>query len=106
MLAVAMLMRQLIGHYVGTLTQQAHCLSDGRACAAHRVKEQRGLLHSQPALSREVSPWSATMKMLSHARLIVRKRDPDEETLVLQCRRCGVSTTKTRKCDAAGTIAH
>jgi hypothetical protein len=37
--------------------------------------------------------------------LIVRKHDPDEETLVLQCRRCGVSTTKTRKRDAAGTIA-
>jgi hypothetical protein len=30
MLAVAMLLRQLIGHYVGTLTQQAHCLPDGR----------------------------------------------------------------------------
>jgi uncharacterized protein YbaR (Trm112 family) len=37
--------------------------------------------------------------------LAVRMRDPDEETLVLQCRRCGVSTTKTRKRDAAGTIA-
>ena len=38
--------------------------------------------------------------------LIVRKQAPDEETLVLQCRRCGVSTTLTRKRDAAGTIAH
>jgi hypothetical protein len=37
--------------------------------------------------------------------LEVRQRDYDEETLVLQCRRCGVSTTKTRKRDAAGTNA-
>jgi hypothetical protein len=35
--------------------------------------------------------------------LMVRKREPDEETLVLQCRQCGVSTTKTRKCNPAGT---
>jgi uncharacterized protein YbaR (Trm112 family) len=41
-----------------------------------------------------------TMELLD-----VRQRDRDEETLVLQCRRCGVSTTKTRKRDAAGTIA-
>jgi uncharacterized protein YbaR (Trm112 family) len=38
--------------------------------------------------------------------LAVRERDPNEETLVLQCRRCGVSTTITRKRDEARTIAH
>jgi hypothetical protein len=37
--------------------------------------------------------------------LVVRMCEPDEETLVLQCRRCGLSTTKTRKRDAAGIIA-
>ena len=42
---------------------------------------------------------SGAMKLLT-----VRKHAPDEETLVLQCRHCGVSTTKTRKCDPAGTI--
>ena len=36
--------------------------------------------------------------------LTVRKPGPDEETLVLQCRPCGLSTTKTRKCDAAEII--
>jgi hypothetical protein len=32
--------------------------------------------------------------------LTIRKRHPDEETLVLQCWGCGVSTTKTREAPA------
>jgi hypothetical protein len=36
--------------------------------------------------------------------LTVRQGDPDEETLVFECRRCGVSTTRTRKREPTGTI--